>query len=73
MCFMKTPDAPRMPTEKQPQQLPKDQAISAADRTKDRLRAGAQTILTGPGGSNNASTTMRGSAGGTILGRVGTR
>lgn len=67
MCFSKPKD-PQMPAEKQPIQQPKDQAVAAADRAKDRLRAGSNTILTGMNGSNNALTTR---SGGTVLGRTG--
>jgi len=53
MCFPKQ-EKPKMPAERQVTQEPKDQAVAAADRTKDRLRAGSNTILTGPGGVSNA-------------------
>jgi hypothetical protein len=69
MCFGgPKPVKPNLPAEKQPVQTPKDNAIAAGDRLKDKLRAGSNTIMTGPRGSSNALTTR--TAGNNILGRT---
>lgn len=56
MCMGEKPKDPQMPREKQPAQAPETAVIAAKDRTKDRLRAGANTLMTGPMGAAAAPT-----------------
>lgn len=70
MCMFSTPDtppAPEMPPERQAQRLPDGETVRSQTgrRTEDRIRAGADTILTsGSGVTSGAATDKK-----TLLGQ----
>lgn len=63
MCMFSTPDYPdpQMPTEKQAQRLPDGETVrsTTARRTEDRVRAGADTILTSGSGVTTSAPTEK--------------
>lgn len=68
MCMFSTPDypEPEMPTERQAQRLPDGQTVQSntARRMTDRMRAGANTVLTSGSGVTESAAT----GGKTLLG-----
>lgn len=63
MCMFSTPDYgdPEMPAERQAQRLPDGQSVKSntARRTEDRMRAGADTILTSASGVTSGAATEK--------------